>query len=575
MKTLASIYDQNYRRYYKAGLQPRPVEPGTKGCKVKDWQKDVPLLHRAYRDNDGTQYSEHGIGLRLGTKLKDNSYLVAIDADRDDFVRLARALVPSPCGRIGSKGVALFARVHEPTAKFDLKLSDGSKAGEFLGNKSLIVIPPTLHPVTRQPYRWTDRPLLELTHKELPQVDPGAVRAVFASEHLPVLMSGVATHDAQLGLVGQLFNLSDDLDWIERVVRAAFPENYDGNSLAELPGMIRDTADKFDSGEWIKSSATTAGGAPRFSEEHLAQEFAARHDRELRYVKNLGWLIWGNTRWQPDERNTVFSRARALDREFARQADAKLRRAIASAKTRAAVVSLAQDDERLTMTAEQWDRDPWLLNTPGGTVELRSGRLRPHARGDYITKSTAVAPDPTRPTPLWSAFLDRVTAGERELQDFLQRACGYSLTGLTSEHALFFLYGTGANGKSTFIEAVRGITNDYARPVPMETLMWSRNERHPTDIAGLRGARIASAIETGKGRGWDEPKIMMLTGGDKITARLMRQDFFDFTPQFKLWVATTSRAYARSTKRSDGASTWCRSRSPSRWKSATSSWARS
>ena len=132
------------------------------------------------------------------------------------------------------------------------------------------------------------------------------------------------------------------------------------------------------------------------------------------------------------------------------------------------------------------------------------------------------------------------------MQAFLQRACGYSLTGQTVEHALFFLYGTGANGKSTFVETMRGVMGDYARPVPMETLMWSRNERHPTDIAGLRGARVASAIETGKGRGWDEPKIMQLTGGDTISVRLMRQDFFDMTPQFKLWVAGNHKPGLRS-----------------------------
>ena len=264
-------------------------------------------------------------------------------------------------------------------------------------------------------------------------------------------------------------------------------------------------------------------------------------------MKGLGWLVWSGTRWQPDDRNTVFSRARALDREFAPQANKRLQRSIASAKTRAAVVSLAQDDERLTMTAEQWDRDPWLLNTPGGTLELKdSGRLRPADRNDYITKSAAVAPDPGCPTPLWSAFLQMVTAGDRELEAFLQRACGYSLTGQTTEHALFFLYGTGANGKSTFVEALRGIMSDYARPVPIETLMWSRNERHPTDIAGLRGARVASAIETGTGRGWDEPKVLMLTGGDRISARLMRQDFFDFVPQFKLWIAGNHKPGLRS-----------------------------
>jgi len=217
----------------------------------------------------------HGLGLRLGTRLSDGSFLVAIDADRNEFVRLVRALVPSPCGRFGSQGVVLFARATDKTAKFDLKLSDGGKAGEFLGARSLVVIPPTIHPGTGQPYRWTERPLLEVGGKALPLVDPEFIKAALASEHLPTIMSGEATHGALLSFVGQLANLSDDYGRIEQVARAAFPDNYDGNSLQELPGMIRDTAKKLESGQWTRPGSATASGAPRFSEEHLAQEFVA------------------------------------------------------------------------------------------------------------------------------------------------------------------------------------------------------------------------------------------------------------------------------------------------------------
>jgi putative DNA primase/helicase len=297
----------------------------------------------------------------------------------------------------------------------------------------------------------------------------------------------------------------------------------------------------------VRASAATASGAPAFSEEHLALEFAARHHDEFRYVaKGIGWMRWEETRWREDDKLAAFDRARALGREFARRAGKRRAHAIASAKTRAAVVSLVQSDERIAATADQWDSDPWLLNTPGGTIDLKTGRLRPHERADYITKITAVAPDPNCPAPLWMAFLERVTAGDKDLQAYLQRVAGYMLTGLTIEHALFFLYGTGANGKSVFIKTITSVAADYHRPVPMEALMWSRNERHPTDIAGLRGARIGSAIETGRGRNWDEPKIMLLTGGDKISARLMRQDFFDFTPQFKLIIAGNHKPGLRS-----------------------------
>ena len=155
-----------------------------------------------------------------------------------------------------------------------------------------------------------------------------------------------------------------------------------------------------------------------------------------------------------------------------------------------------------------------------------------------MTKTTACsAAPPGTPHPQWSAFLDRITAGNAELQGFLQRYVGYCCTGLTTEHAFVFAYGTGANGKSTFINTIVRIFGDYAAVADMGTFIASNAERHPTDLAKLRGARLVVAQETQKGRHWDETKIKALTGGDKLTARFMRQDFFDFVPTFKLFIA--------------------------------------
>jgi putative DNA primase/helicase len=148
----------------------------------------------------------------------------------------------------------------------------------------------------------------------------------------------------------------------------------------------------------------------------------------------------------------------------------------------------------------------------------------------------AVAPPGTL-HPLWTAFLDRVTAGDAELQQFLQRYIGYCCTGITREHKFVFAHGTGANGKGTFINTIAGILGDYATIADMATFIASSTERHPADLAKLNGARLVVAQETKQGRRWDEAKIKTLTGGDKITARFMRMDFFDFTPTFKLFVA--------------------------------------
>jgi putative DNA primase/helicase len=155
-----------------------------------------------------------------------------------------------------------------------------------------------------------------------------------------------------------------------------------------------------------------------------------------------------------------------------------------------------------------------------------------------VTKITACSASPVgTPHPRWSTFLARITADNADLQDFLQRYIGYCCTGLTTEHAFVFAYGTGANGKSTFINTIVRIFGDYATVADMGTFIASNTERHPTDLAKLRGARLVVAQETQRGRRWDETKLKALTGGDKRTARFMRQDFFDFTPTFKLFIA--------------------------------------
>ncbi len=285
---------------------------------------------------------------------------------------------------------------------------------------------------------------------------------------------------------------------------------------------------------------------PAFSDEALAIRFAELHAGDLRYVAAWSrWMIYDGGRWQVDDSLRAIDLARRVCREASAECkDPRLASALASAKTVAAVEKLAKADRRLAATVDQWDADPWLLNTPDAVIDLRTGRGRNHRPDDYLTKLTAVGPGGRCPT--WHGFLDRVTGGDRELQAFLQRMAGYAITGMTSAHALFFLYGTGANGKSVFINALAGILADYHRSAPMDTFTDSKSDRHPTDLAMLHGARLVTAVETEEGRRWAESRIKALTGGDKIAARFMRQDFFEFTPAFKLLIAGNHKPGLRS-----------------------------
>ena len=273
------------------------------------------------------------------------------------------------------------------------------------------------------------------------------------------------------------------------------------------------------------------------TEDALALAFTRRYHRDWRYVATWGrWLVWDGCRWRTEDTLAATDLIRSVCRHAALKAsNPKVAAKLASASTVSGVERLARADRRHAATTDEWDADPWLLNTPGGVTDLRSGRKRAHDRADRMTKITTATSGGE--CPIWLQFLDEVTGGDKELQAYLQRMVGYALTGSTREHALFFLYGTGANGKSVFVNTLATILGDYATNAPMDTFMETRTDRHPTDMAGLRGARFVAAIETEQGRRWAESKIKNLTGGDKIAARFMRQDFFEFFPQFKLFVA--------------------------------------
>lgn len=279
--------------------------------------------------------------------------------------------------------------------------------------------------------------------------------------------------------------------------------------------------------------------SPEFSEDFLALRFTDRHGDDTRYVASWGkWMCYDGMCWLEDSVLSVFDLCRVICREVSEQCAIDkpgLAKQLMTAATVAAVQRMATWDQRTAATSGQWDQNIWLLNTPGGVLDTRAGELRPHRREDYLTKITAVVP--SGDCRLWRQFLSRCTGEDRELESFLQRMVGYCLTGSTREECLFFLYGTGANGKSKFLNAVAGALGDYAQTAPIETFIASSTDRHPTDLAGLRSARLVTSIETEEGRRWAESKIKSLTGGDPIAARFMRQDFFEFVPQFKLVIA--------------------------------------
>jgi P4 family phage/plasmid primase-like protien len=287
-----------------------------------------------------------------------------------------------------------------------------------------------------------------------------------------------------------------------------------------------------------------------------AERFVARFGQDVRYCYPWGkWLVWTGSRWERDDAGRVHRLAkeavRGIYAEAAAAEDEDRRKALAQHATRSeaegkirAMLELAKSE--VPVSPDELDADPYLLNAPNGIVDLRAGELRPHRREDLITKMTGAEYDPDAPASAWAGFLERVLPGE-ELRGFVRRVSGYSATGDTSEQCMFINHGPGANGKSTFQEALAAALGDYAMRTPTETLLAKRAGGIPNDVARLKGARFVAASETEEGRRLAESLVKDLTGQDTISARFMRAEWFDFKPTHKLWLSTNHKPEIRGT----------------------------
>ncbi len=308
-----------------------------------------------------------------------------------------------------------------------------------------------------------------------------------------------------------------------------------------------------------------------------ARRFALQHQHAIRYVAAWGWVAWDGRRWQQDATGAAMRLARETVHQLFREAQASngtatalMRRAEeaaaahdgwgAEAAQRAAadaqrtarrgmdwaiksqsrprlesLLALARSEPELAAQPDDFDRSPWLLNVLNGTLDLRSRELRPHDPAGMITRLAPANYDPAATCPTWLAFLERVQP-DSAVRAFLQRSIGYSLTGLVSEQVFWFLYGTGANGKSVFAGVLCALLGDYGMKVRAETLMRRMNDSIPEEIAAMAGRRFALASELGEGQQLNESLIKDLTGGDRMRARYLHHNSFEYEPQAKIWM---------------------------------------
>jgi putative DNA primase/helicase len=283
-----------------------------------------------------------------------------------------------------------------------------------------------------------------------------------------------------------------------------------------------------------------------------AQRLVAAEGKDIKHCyKNKSWYVWDDTKWSKDENGEIQRRAKktvkAMLHEAADLDDKECKTLVAHEQTSESearlnsMVSLARSEKGVSVQLTDFDTDPMLFNCMNCTIDLNTGNPREHRRVDLISKIAPFKYDAKAECPTWQGFLSTVTEGNGELMDYLQRCVGYSLTGQTIEHALFLLYGNGANGKSTFLEVLRHVFGDYSQTADFGSFLFSTGQPVRNDLAKLNGARFVTASESDSSRRFDETVIKQMTGGDTITARFLYGEHFEFAPQFKLWLGTNHK----------------------------------
>ena len=350
---------------------------------------------------------------------------------------------------------------------------------------------------------------------------------------------GIAAHLSKLGCHVQTAlpegETGEDIaDWIEADGAEAAHEKLK-ELLTEYEPEPEPQPEPEPSPEPERTAEAERAAKPGEATEHRAAlGFTERHGETMRFDHDRGrWYQWVGDRWRHDRQRRALDYARQIAAGF--DVKASKQTTVQRSGFAAGVERFAQADPVHAVEAGYFDSNRWLMGVPGGTLDLRTQKVIPADPDHRISLQAAAAPAATADCPLWKQFLKETFGGDEELIGFLQRFMGYSLTGDTREQVMVYAHGHGQNGKSVFFATWAGIMGEYAKQAPMEeTFTQARGERHSTGVAGLAGARLVTATETEQGRAWAEALIKQLTGGEPVTARFMRQDFFTFDPVCKL-----------------------------------------
>lgn len=540
-------------RYLDRGFVPLFLALRTKRPTYANWPTLVQTREAIER-----QFSRpSNIGIRTGDIHEDGSCLIGLDIDRQDHQLLAcvqRAIgsdtVPV---KQGKKGWTFVFRLTEQRPSVKIYWNrDGKRTAaiDVLCKGAQTVVPPSIHPDTMQPYKWVaGTPLDQMNYAELPLLKPTVLDEVrgfcsrdddpiYALNHMEWLGVGGGgnTHDACVAAVASMVARKwPDLDIHERIQRAK-------REACERAGLPYDwpQAEKVIQ-EWIDSSRDKnfdrASAPKRPSHGSLAQAYLEEVcPRVLFDLDKSTWFGFCTTHWQPNH-------------------DAALRHSIEQflppeARNRGLVKGIEEslrDRPELRVSSDGWDATANLLNTPGGTIHLQTGEMRPADPADLITRCTSVSPDFDFADSLWSAKLQEWFGPEQCEQEYIQTLAGYVCSGETREHCLPLWIGPGGDGKSVITGTWAHVLNTYAGVATDTAFLDTRHSQHSEELAMLNGFRLVRVSEM-SGL-WREDRIKQVTGGESMTASFKNAHLFTFTPKFKLIVTANEAPRVKSTGR--------------------------
>lgn len=280
----------------------------------------------------------------------------------------------------------------------------------------------------------------------------------------------------------------------------------------------------------------------RLTELGNAERIAYEYGHVIKYVSEMGWLIWDGKRWKIDTKKEIERiTAKVLRSLYKSEDESETKWARMCERRNIRMNSIKDLMPLVPGSRDDFDKHKYLFNVENGTIDLKTGRLKTHDRELNLTKLANVEFDENAKCPVWLTFLNQIFKGDKDLVDYMQRLIGYSLTGDISEQGMYFLVGGGSNGKSTFVNTIKKIAGDYGTQTNSETFIKRKNDGANNDIARLAGSRFVSAVESEEGEKLQESLVKTITGGEPITARFLRQEYFEFLPEFKVFFTTNHK----------------------------------